>query len=269
MTSLIVTHRNAVAASNAPVVAFQPEEVAVAGLPSLRAWWRADESYNPATVNGAWVDRVNSIPLTLRRSTWPVRTSGGIGGRDFLQFAQTAGTILQTPADAALWPLGPSPWTFAWIGEPSANNYGVNEAVFGNEQAGSGQFPSSVFYQGNDTNKPLWIRENNAAVTNTTGGFPPSGGPHLMIVSRNPGGGPSADRLRVYADGVEQSVLTPANAQNSNSRLLVGGNINAASTSVTNAGFGGRIYDIWAFNTVLTADERAVLSDYAAAIYGL
>lgn len=269
MTSLIVTHRNAVAAPNAPVVAFLPEEVALAGIPGLRAWWRADESYNPASVDGAWIDRVNGIPLTLRRASWPTRTAGGAGGRDFLQFSQLAGTILQSPADAALWPLGPNPWTLAWIGEPSANNYGVNEGVFGNEQAGSGQLPSAIFYQGNDTNKPLWVREANNSVTNTTGGFPPSGGPHLMVVSRNPAAAVGADRARVYSDGAEQSILSPGNPQNTNSRLMVGGNIAAGGSTVTNAGFGGRIYDLWAFNKVLTADERDILSDYAAVIYNL
>lgn len=269
MTSLIVSHRNAVAATNAPVIAFTPEEIAVAAIPSLRAWWRADESYNPATVDGAWVDRVNGIPLTLRRAVWPARTPGGAGGRDFLQFSQTAGTILQTPADAVLWPLGPNPWTFAWVGEPSANNYGVNEGVFGNEQAGSGQLPSAIFYQGNDTNKPLWVREANSSITNTTGGFPPSGGPHLMVVSRNPAATIGSDRVRIYADGAEQSIITPGNPQNTNSRLLVGGNTNAANSSLTNAGFGGRIYDIMIFHAVLTPDQRALLTAYSQSQYGL
>ncbi|CAB3889553.1 hypothetical protein [Achromobacter piechaudii] len=270
MSSLITRHLGVNAPASAPVISVSDVEVQVSRIPGLKAWWRADALFNPDPTAGAWRDRVNDIALTLRRASWPVRTPGGIADRDYLQFNQQLGTILQTPADVALWPVGPNPWTFAWVGQPSPNNFIVNEGVFGNEQAGAGQLVSAVFYQGNSANKPIVINEGGADLGYTTAGFPASGGPHLVVLSRNPGAdAESPDRLRCYVDGVGQTTVSRANPQNTNSRLLVGGNTNTAGSGVTNAGFGGRIYDLFVFHSVLTAGDRAILSAYSYERYGL
>ncbi|MCS3505024.1 hypothetical protein [Achromobacter sp. JUb104] len=269
MTSLITRHIGVNAPATAPVVAVSDLEVQVSRIPSLKAWWRADTMFNPAAGDGAWRDRVNDIPLTLRRAAWPVLTPGGQNGKSYLQFNAALGTILSTPADAALWPLGPSPWTFGWIGQPSGAAQAANEGVFGNEQGGgTGSLASAIFYVGTE-DKTVWVREAGAAVVTAASGYPASGGPHFMLAARQPNANPAANRLKFYVDGVEAPTNAPGNPMNTNSRMLIGGNLSAAGSSVTNAAFGGRLYDLFVFHSVLTAEERAILAAYSESHYAL
>lgn len=269
MPTILTQYANANPPASAPIIVVSPEEIAVSRIVGLAAWWKADVMYKPDSSGGSWRDRVNDTPLTLRRASWPVLTQGGQNGKAYLQFSQTAGTVLQTPVDAALWPLSPNPYTFAWIGQPSPNNYGVNETVFGNEQAGSGQKPSAVFYVGNDVNKPIFFREGDVTSASTNAGFPPSGGPHLMVINREPSAIAVADRVKVFADNVAVPYTGTGVGANTNSRLLVGGNMSADNSVVSNAGFGGRIYDLFVFRSPLSISDRAILAAYLQSQYAL
>lgn len=269
MTTIITTHAGAQPPASAPVIGVSAHEIKVAQIAGLQAWWRADVLYNPGVSGGFWRDRVNDVPLTLRNAQWPVLVANGKNGKPYLQFNRTAGTILQSPEAAGLWPLGPAPWTFAWIGQPSDNiTAAANEGVFGNEQAGTGQAPSAIFYQGNDASKPIYVREAGSPITSTSTGYPAAASPNLVIARRDPGAG-AGGRIQVYVDGAGAPLNGEGNPKNTNSRLLVGGNMAAGSNSMTNAAFGGRIYDLFVFHRAISALDREALLAYAQSHYGI
>lgn len=268
MTTIITKHFGAKASNQSPIINVSDTEILLSKLGSISAWWRPDTRFNPTIQNGAWLDRINDIPLTLRNGQWPIRNIG-MNEMPYLQFTRANNTILKTPIESNLWPIDRKPWTFAWIGQPSQDSsYAGNEGVFGNAQAGTGEFPSAVFYQGNSAAKPIWVREANSPVTSTIAGFPFETGPNLVIVQRNPNGDPG-DRSAIYVDNVKAETGSDGNPNNTNSHLLIGGNMREGGTSLTNASFGGRIYDLFVFNSYLSSNERALLSEYANQRYNM
>lgn len=265
MPTILFSHRGVTAPAGAPVLGYTDVELQIAKLPGLRAWWRADESYRP-TAGGSWRDRINDIPLTLARNTWPVRTPGGAGGHDFLQF-QAGGTVLESPAAAALWPLNPNPWTFMWIGRFEGPSGGAQGGVFGNRSVTNA---SVIFYNQNvgDSFGAIYGRENGAPISNTVDTFAPNTPDGLYVVSRNPLA--SEHRFKVYVNSEDKAITGTGNPANTNSQLLIGGNL-ADAGAVTNANFRGRIYDLLVFDRALSqqvADMQPV-QQYASERYGI